>query len=74
MTSDKLNCYRNTLSSRTKSGTKLLAAGAFVVAAFFAGDAESAYGLVLFSAPPQAAFFRVNGMIPNERDDERGCV
>ena len=38
----KLNGSRNALSSTAKRmGTKLLAAGAFV-AAFFAGDAESA--------------------------------
>ena len=38
----KLNVSRNALSSTAKQmGTKLLAAGAFV-AAFFAGDAESA--------------------------------
>ena len=55
-----------------KKGTSELAAGAFV-AAFFAGDAESAeYGFARFSAPPQAAFFNENGILQEcEMREER---
>ena len=50
-----------------KKSTSELAAGAFV-AAFFAGDAESAeYGFTRFSAFPQAAFFNENGIFARMR-------